>query len=377
MAPAVERVLLILAHRLLVVPLGVELVAAGTVGRHHQAEHLAEIGGRTLVVRHGLVVEHDGQRGDRVVLAAGQRPGLLHAREHQIAASQRIFGVAHGRIARRGVHHPNKHGSLLDIEVLRLLVEEGVRRRLDAVGIRSVFDRIEVHRGDLLLRIVVLELEGRDPLLELRGDEFGHAGHAAAVAGRIARKEVLGQLLRDGRSAALRGVLHEHGLHRHTGQRGNVDSRMAAEPDILRRDERRDDRRHLTAVEADVERRVGREEVGILHIGAVLHEEGADDLTVLGVDLRRKVAARVLQLLERGHAPEYAERRERKHQGQQDERGEGDRPDPFYRLRADARLLRLCHIPEFWCKDTKNIRTAARASRQSRLRPSKDGSTRA
>ena len=326
-------------------------------------------------MRNGFVVEHDGQRSDRVVLAAGQRPGLLHARKHQVAASQRIFGVTHGRITCRCVHHPHKHGSLLHVEVLRLLVEKGVRRRLDAVGVRSVFDRIEVHRGDLLLRIIVLELEGRDPLLELRGNEFGHAGHAAAVAGRIAREEVFSQLLRDGRSAALRGILHEHGLHRHTGQRGDVDARMAAEPDILRRDERRNDRRHLAAVEANVERRVGREEIGILHVGAVLHEEGTDDLPVLGVDLRRKVAARILQLLERGHAPEYAERRERKHQSQQDERGESDRPDPFYRLRADARLLRLCHIPEFWCKDTKNIRTEVRENRQSRLRPSKGGNT--
>ena len=77
--PAIERILVVLLHRLVIVPLVVELAALGRPGVHHQPQHLAEIGRRTLVVRHGLVVGHDRQRRQRIALPAGQRPGLLHA----------------------------------------------------------------------------------------------------------------------------------------------------------------------------------------------------------------------------------------------------------------------------------------------------------
>ena len=51
--PAIERILVVLLHRLVIVPLVVELAALGRPGVHHQPQHLAEIGRRTLVVRHG------------------------------------------------------------------------------------------------------------------------------------------------------------------------------------------------------------------------------------------------------------------------------------------------------------------------------------
>jgi len=226
-------------------------------------------------------------------------------------------------------------------------------RRFDAVSVRAELHRIEVHRGDLLLGIIVFEFEGRDPLLQLRRHELGFADDGAAVARRIARKEVLGQLLGDGRAAALRGVLQQQRFHRHTRQRGDVDARVTAEADILGRDERRDDRRHLVPAQADVKRRVRGKEIGILHVGAVLHEKGADDLAVLGIDLRGEVAAGILQLLERGHAPEHAQRRQQQHHGQERERRKRHTPDPFYRFRAYARLFVLYHKPLFCVKDTK------------------------
>ena len=145
------------------------------------------------------------------------------------------------------------------------------------------------------------------PLLELGDHELRLAHDRAPVAGRVAREEILGELLRDGRAAALRGVLQQHGLHRHASQRGDVDARMVAEADILRGDERRDDRRHLAAVEPDAQRRIGRKEVVVLHVGTVLHEERAEHLAVLGIDLRGEVAARILQLLERRQPSEETE----------------------------------------------------------------------
>ena len=135
----------------------------------------------------------------------------------------------------------------------------------------------------------------------------------------------------------------------------------------------------VVAVEADVEGRVNGEEVGILHVGAVLHEERTDDLPVLGVDLRREVAAGVLQFLERGQAAERPQRREQQHQGQQYEGGEGHPPDPLDRFRADSRLRALCHKTEICSKDTKRstifAKTAVRATLRSTPRRSRGGST--
>ena len=304
-------------------------------------------------MRHGPVVQHDGQRRDRVALPARQRPGLLHARKHEVAAREGVVRIAHRGVARRGVHHAHQHGRLLHVQLVGLLVEERVGRRLDAVGVRAELHRIEVHRGDLLLGIVVFEFEGRDPLFQLRRHELGLADDGAAVAGRVAREEVLGQLLGDGRAAALRGVLHQQRLHGHARQRGDVDARMAAEADVLGRDKRRDDRRHLVSVEPDAERRIRGKEVRVLHVGAVLHEEGADDLAVLGIDLRGEVAAGVLQLLERGHAPEDAERRQQQQHAHKRKGCERHAPDPFYHFRAYARLFTLCHTTKFCGKDTK------------------------
>ena len=367
-APAVERVFLVLLHGLVVIPFGVELVALGPLGVHHKAQHLAEIGRRALVMRHGLVVEHDRQGADRVALLACQRPGILHARKHQVPPREGVLGVAHGRIPRRGVHHPHQHGRLLHVQFVRLLVEEGLRRRLDAIGVRAVFDRIEVHGGDLLLRIVVFELQRRDPLLEFRHDEFRRTDDTPPVAHRVAREKVLGQLLRDGRTAALRRILQQHGFHRHTCQRRDVDPRMGAETGVFGCDQRRDDRRHVMPVEPDVECRIGREKVFVLHIRTVLHEEGTDHLAVLGVDFGGQVAARVLQLLERRHAPEQPQGRQQQHDRQQRKGCEDHPPYPFYRFRADARLFPLCHRPEICAKDTKfiTIRTAAPRPRPTR-----------
>jgi len=92
-----------------------------------------------------------------------------------------------------------------------------------------------------------------------------------------------------------------------------------------------------------MERRIVREKIGVLNVGTVLHEEGADDLAVLGIDLRGKVAAGILQLLERRHAAEQPEGGQQQHEEEQSERREGQTPDPFYRFRTHVRLFLLWH----------------------------------
>ncbi len=306
-------------------------------------------------MRNGLEIEHDGQGGNRIVLPAAERTGGLHARKHEVAAGERPLGIAHGRIERRSVDHADEHSGLLHIELVGLLVEKGVGRRLDAERVGTVLDGIEIHGGDLLLGVVVFELEGRNPLLELGRNELGRADDLAAVAHRVARKEVLGQLLGDGRTAALRGVEHTHGFHRHAGQRRDVDARMAAETDVLGGDERRDDGRHLVAVETDVLRGVERKEVGILHVGTVLNEKRTDDFTVLRIDFGGEVAARVLQLLERRHPPEDTAGGENQQGENQGERSERHDPYPSYNLGVDPLFPALCHNNGIWCEDNQEF----------------------
>ena len=343
-APAVDRVVLVLLDGLLVIPFGVEVAALGGPGVHHLPQHLAEVGRLPVVVRDGAVVERNGQRRERVALGVRDGARFGHAREHEVATGHGVVVVAHRRVARRCVDHAHQHGGLLQVELVGRFVEEGVRRRLDAVGVRSVLHDVEVHRGDLLLGVVVFEFERRDPLLEFRQHELAFAQQRALAAYRVAREEVLGQLLRDGRSSACRTVLQEDRLHPYTDERRDVDARMRVEAGVLGGDERRDDRRHFAAVDRGAGHRVRGEQLLVLHVGTVLHEEGSQHLAVLGVDLRGDVAARVLQLFERGHAPEGSQRRQGKHRGQQYEGCEGRIPQPFHIVGGRCALRLLFHV---------------------------------
>ena len=231
-----------------------ELPPRGALHRHHLTQHLAEVCRLALVVRYGLVVERYGQRRERVALFAGYGAGGAHAVEHQIAARKRVVIVAYGRVARGGVHHAHEYGRLLYVQLVGRLAEEGAGGGLDAVGVRAVCHRVEIHGGDLLLGIVVFELEGRDPLLELRLHELERTAHLAAVACRVAREEVLGQLLGYGAAAALRVALQHDGLDTHAEERRDIDTRVVAETHILGGDERRHNGRYVIAVEGEYER---------------------------------------------------------------------------------------------------------------------------
>ena len=185
-APAIERILVVLLNSLLVVPIGQELSACGTLGIHHLTQHLAEVGRLAIVVRDGFILERDRECRQRIAHLARDSSRSAHTVDHEVSARQSVLGVAHGRVARRGIHHADQHRRLLNVQLIGRLSEEGARCRLDTEGVRAVLHRIEVHRRDLLLGVVVLELEGRDPLLELRLNELHRAGRLAAIANGIA-----------------------------------------------------------------------------------------------------------------------------------------------------------------------------------------------
>ena len=175
---------------------------------------------------------------------------------------------------------------------MRLLVEEGKGRGLDAVGVAAVKHRIQVHRQDLLFRIVILQHHGRNPLFQLRDHQFGTLRNRVVVDGRIARVEIFGQLLRNRAAAALIAVAERHRLDGHAGQRNEIDPGMGVETHVFGRRQGRHQCRGKFAV---------------IDIGTVLDKKAADHLPVLRIDFGSQVAFRVLELFESRQFPEYAE----------------------------------------------------------------------
>ena len=109
-----------------------------------------------------------------------------------VTACEGIFRVTAGGIHRGALDQSRQQGGFLDVEFVGFLVEEGVGRRFDAVGVRTELHGIQVHGGDLLLGVVVFEFQGRDPLLEFGYDQLGRAGDLAPVLVDVAGKEVFG-----------------------------------------------------------------------------------------------------------------------------------------------------------------------------------------
>ena len=203
-------------------------------------------------MRYGAIVQRDGQCRKRVTHLTRYSARYTHTVDYQVASCQCIFGISHGRVAGRGIHNTYQHGSLLNIQLIGSLAKEGAGCRLDTKSIGSVLYGIQIHCCDLLLGIVVLELEGCDPLLELRLYEFPRAAHLATVANGVTREEVFRHLLCDCRSTALRLVAHGYGADHHAEERGDIDSRVVAEAYILRRDKRRYNGRYTMPVEHEV-----------------------------------------------------------------------------------------------------------------------------
>ena len=199
---------------------GVDLEAAleDGLGREVLEQELAHVVGEVGVVADGVGelagVDDDLLGAGRVVLLLRDVAGLEHAREDEVAAALAVlehFAVK-GVVDRRRVGDAHEQRRLGEGELVGVLVEVGDARRLDAVRAVSVVDDVEVHVEDLVLRVLLLHLDGdvgladlaAQRVLELLVREDGVAdellGDGGAAAGVAAARE----LAHDGAHDALR-----------------------------------------------------------------------------------------------------------------------------------------------------------------------------
>ena len=149
---------------------------------------------------------------------------LGHAVEHVVAPDQHPLGAVDGGEPARVLGQAGHERGLGQRQVARRLAEEELARGFHPVVSVAEVDLVAVEREDLLLREVLLELEGQDHLLDLplvgllRGQEeqprelHGEGRRALALAARA--------VVRDGGAGDAPGV-HPHVLpeirvlHRH------------------------------------------------------------------------------------------------------------------------------------------------------------------
>ena len=292
-------------------------LAPGTLGGHGPTEHVPEIRTHAGGTVHAAGMQFDGQLPEGVALRLGQIILVPHASENQIAAFQGLVRIDGGVIARGLVHHAHQDGALLHLQVDGVLAEELQGGGLDAVGVGAEENRVQVHVHDFLLRVVALELYGRDPLAELDPD------HVQLGDVLLAGIEGLRELLGDGGTAALAGVAGQERLEQDAEKAGDVDAGMAVETGVLGGD------RRLHEVQG---------KFVIAYEGAVLDMVGREDLAFLGDDLGGQLAVRILQLLvarNLGEGPDDSEQQEAQH----DRRDQQD-PEPP----DDLLSCIVCHL---------------------------------
>ena len=129
--------------------------------------------------------------GQRIRLLAGRDVALVHHRvQHLPLAGGRQVGMGDRVPVGGRLGDARQHRGLGQVEVLGVLLEVGMGRRLHAVGLLAVIAVVEVELEDLVLAVALGELVGEDDLLRL-----------PAVGLLGGQEELLGQLLGDRRAA--------------------------------------------------------------------------------------------------------------------------------------------------------------------------------
>ena len=173
---------------------------------------MSEIRGKPGVVVLHLVVQFDRYLADGIPFFLGNETRFLHLTDDEIPPLQRFFGIQDGIVAGGFVHHADQHRALLHRQFSGWLPEEGFRGGTHSVGAASEEDGIEIHRHDLLGRVIPFQFDRRDPFLQLGPDHPDLVDSGNIPLHLDPRVQGFRQLLRDGGSASLAGSAEQDGF---------------------------------------------------------------------------------------------------------------------------------------------------------------------
>ena len=91
----------------------------------------------------------------------------MHLPNNVVTAHKGLLRIAYRVVSGWHIHHSNKEGTLLNVQLNGLLAKESLRRCLYSVRIAAKEHGIHIHTQNLLLGIVAFKLYSCNPLLEL------------------------------------------------------------------------------------------------------------------------------------------------------------------------------------------------------------------
>ena len=169
-------------------------------------------------------IEHEGLGLSGVVLFLSDDTVREHAVEHHVAALRAVLGIVDRVVVRWRLGNAHKRRRLRNGELACVLREVALRCRLDAIGARTVVDRVQIHEQDVVFGVLLLKLDRDIRLANLTFDRD--------VVHLRRENRVAHELLRDGR-CAFQVATHEV-VHQGAADAPRVDRTMGVEALVLR-----------------------------------------------------------------------------------------------------------------------------------------------
>ncbi len=187
----------------------VDVIFLAPIGKE-VLDFLTEILCLSVVSVLNIVSEFDRQFRDGVIFLLGETAIVAHVVENHIPSRQTVFRIHLWIVSRSGFQQTNQCGTLLRIELVGSCVEIGFGSRLDAKGIATEIDCVEIKREDVLLAIEILNLDSSYPFLRLHDEHLQHWHSAKKPRGilRTHLEKVFHELLRDGTGTSCIALKH-------------------------------------------------------------------------------------------------------------------------------------------------------------------------
>ena len=164
---------------------------------HEVSNGFAEIVGSTVVGCLDAVVQFDFFLLEGFALIGSQMMVAQHIVEHHITTVEGILRIDAGIIIGGCLEQSYQHRTLVGSQVLGCGTEIRLCCRFDAKGVGTEVYRVGIHRQNLLLIKIILQLIGGNPFLALHDEHF-ETRDGTEQSCRILRantEQVLGQLL--------------------------------------------------------------------------------------------------------------------------------------------------------------------------------------